>query len=36
MIYRYITDGHSNLFVDELSLKALVNKEIEKLLLTDF
>ena len=36
MIFRYITDGHSNLFVDELSLKALVNKEIEKLLLTDF
>lgn len=36
MIFRYITDWHSNLFVEELSLKALVNKEIKKLSLTNF
>ena len=36
MIFRYTTDWHSNLFVDELTLKALVNKETEKLSLTDF
>lgn len=36
MIFRYITDWHSNLFIDELSLKALVNKENKKLSLTNF
>lgn len=30
MIFRYITNWHSNLFIDELTLKSLVNKEIKK------
>ena len=36
MIYRYITDWHSNLFVDELYLKTSIDKEISRILLTDF
>lgn len=36
MIYRYITDWHSNLFVDELYLKTSIDKEITRILLTDF
>lgn len=36
MIFRYISDWHSNLSVDELTLKASVNKEIKKLSLINF
>ena len=33
-IFRYITDGHNNLFIDELSLKMSVNKYKRSILLT--
>lgn len=35
MIFRYITNGHSNLSIDELSLKTAVDKEIRKIQLTN-
>lgn len=35
MIFRYLTDGHSNLFETELSLKTSVNKELKKIKLTN-
>ena len=35
MIYRYMTNGHSNLLIDELTLKTSVDKEINKRSLTN-
>ncbi len=35
MIYRYISDWHSNMSVDELTLRSSVNKEVKKLSLTN-
>lgn len=36
MIFRYLTDGHSNLFEKESSLKTSVNRELRKIRLTHF
>lgn len=34
-IFRYLTDGHSNFFETELSLKTSVNRELRKIVLTN-
>jgi hypothetical protein len=35
MIFRYLTDGHSNLYEKELSLKSSVSREFQKIVLTN-